>query len=386
MKSQKPILVITLFVLLLAACSTGGSSPVQTAEEAAATEVEQTMQVEQTLEEKAAQISLTDASGNNLSFEGPPQRIVVAGKAGQLILHSAYLFPEANERVVAMEQRLQRDISMLPLVDPKLDEKTQLEKDAAAEQIAPSQPDAVLMKTYMADGLGEPLEALGIPVVYFDLETPEQFTRDIQVLGNLLDNPERAEQVLSFYQDRLDGVEAGLDGLAPDEQPGVLLIQYDSRGGEIAFKVPPVEWLQTMMVELAGGEPVWLEAAEGGGWTVVNFEQIAAWNPEMIILVDYFSNPEEVIAGLVQDEKWQALKAVQEEKIYGFPSDFLSWDQPDPRWILGLEWLATVIHPERFESLDMLDELKTFYSEMYGLDADVVEKEVLPLVSGDIDL
>jgi len=386
MKSQKPILVITLFLLLLAACSPGGSSPVQTSEQAVAPDLEQTEQAELTPGEKPAQISLTDANGNSLSFEGPPQRIVVAGKAGQLILHSAYMFPEAVERFVAMEQRKQRDISMLPLVDPKLDEKTQLEKDAAAEQIAPSQPDAVLMKTYMAESLGEPLEALGIPVVYFDLETPDQFNRDIQVLGTLLGNPERAEQVLSFYQDRLDRVEAGLNGLAPDERPGVLLIQHDSKGGEIAFKVPPEEWLQTMMGQLAGGEPAWTEAAEGGGWTVVNFEQIAAWNPEKIILVDYFSDPEEAIAGLVQDEKWQALKAVQESNIYAFPGDFLSWDQPDPRWILGLEWLAKVIHPERFDSLDMLEELKTFYSEMYGLDAETVEKEVLPLVNGDIDL
>jgi len=386
MKSQKPILVITLFLLLLAACSPGGSSSVQTSEQAGAPDLEQTQQAELTPGEKPAQISLTDANGNSLSFEGPPQRIVVAGKAGQLILHSAYMFPEAVERFVAMEQRKQRDISMLPLVDPKLDEKTQLEKDAAAEQIAPSQPDAVLMKTYMAESLGEPLEALGISVVYFDLETPEQFNRDIQVLGTLLGNPERAEQVLSFYQDRLDRVEAGLNGLAPDERPGVLLIQHDSKGGEIAFKVPPEEWLQTMMVQLAGGEPAWTEAAEGGGWTVVNFEQIAAWNPEKIILVDYFSDPEEAIAGLVQDEKWQALKAVQESNIYAFPGDFLSWDQPDPRWILGLEWLAKVIHPERFDSLDMLEELKTFYSEMYGLDAETVEKEVLPLVNGDIDL
>lgn len=386
MKSQKPILVITLFLLLLAACSPGGSSPVQTSEQAVAPDLEQTEQAELTPGEKPAQISLTDANGNSLSFEGPPQRIVVAGKAGQLILHSAYMFPEAVERFVAMEQRKQRDISMLPLVDPKLDEKTQLEKDAAAEQIAPSQPDAVLMKTYMAESLGEPLEALGIPVVYFDLETPDQFNRDIQVLGTLLGNPERAEQVLSFYQDRLDRVEAGLNGLAPDERPGVLLIQHDSKGGEIAFKVPPEEWLQTMMVQLAGGEPAWLEAAEGGGWTVVNFEQIAAWNPEKIILVDYFSDPEEAIAGLVQDEKWQALKAVQESNIYAFPGDFLSWDQPDPRWILGLEWLAKVIHPERFDSLDMLEELKTFYSEMYGLDAETVEKEVFPFVNGDIDL
>jgi iron complex transport system substrate-binding protein len=341
---------------------------------------------EQEPEVGSSQIDLTDAGGNNLRFDEPPERIVVAGKAGQLILHSAYLFPEAIDRVVAMEQRLQRDISMLPLVDPGLDEKIQLERDAAAEQIAPAQPDVVLMKTYMAEDLGEPLGQLGIPVVYFDLETPEQFTRDIQVLGALLGNPERGEQVLSFYQDRLDQIESSLDGLVPEDRPGVLLIQHDTRGGEVAFKVPSREWLQTIMVELAGGDPIWMEAAEGGGWTVVNFEQIAAWNPEIIILVDYFGDPGEAASELRQDEKWRALQAVKDEKMFAFPGDFLSWDQPDPRWVLGLEWLGTVIHPERFGSLDMLEEIKNFYAEMYGLDAEQIEDEVLPLITGDIDV
>jgi iron complex transport system substrate-binding protein len=139
------------------------------------------------------------------------------------------------------------------------------------------------------------------------------------------------------------------------------------------------------MVELAGGEPVWKEAAEPGGWTVVNFEQIAAWDPELILIVNYFDDPSKAAAELRQDPKWQALSAVQEDHIFAFPGDFLSWDQPDPRWILGLQWLATKIHPQAFGSLDLLDEIKTFYSEMYGLDSETIEEEVLPLITGDIN-
>jgi iron complex transport system substrate-binding protein len=139
------------------------------------------------------------------------------------------------------------------------------------------------------------------------------------------------------------------------------------------------------MVELAGGEPVWVEAAESGGWTVVNFEQIAAWDPDLIIVVYYIDDPGIVVADLRQDPKWQALRAVQEDEIFAFPGDFLSWDQPDTRWILGLQWLATKIQPERFESLNLLDEVKTFYEEMYGLDAETFESEVLPLITGDLD-
>ena len=154
----------------------------------------------------------------------------------------------------------------------------------------------------------------------------------------------------------------------------------------MAFYVPSANWLQTVIVELAGGEPVWTEAVTSGGWTVVNFEQIAAWDPELIMVVNYFDDPGIAVAELRIDPKWQALRATQEDNIFAFPGDFLSWDQPDTRWILGLQWLATKIQPDRFESLDLLDEVKTFYEEMYGLDAETFESEVLPMITGDHDV
>ena len=387
MNSSKTTILLPLFLLFLAACSPATANPDQApAGEVLFTPTAESIALEEDMAAEPTVITLTDASGKELSFSAPPERMVFAGRAGQLLIHAAYLFPEAIDRVAGMEQRAQRGTSMLPLIDPKYEQKTQFERDAAAEQIAPVQPDAVLMKTYMAERLGDPLEQLDIPVIYLDLETPEQFFRDVESLGVLFENPERAEEVKSFYQARMDQVETALNGLKLEDRPSVLLIQYDTRSGEVAFNVPSANWLQTVMVELAGGEPVWTEAVTSGGWTVVNFEQIAAWDPDLIMVVNYFDDPGIAAAELRKDPKWQALRATQEENIFAYPGDYLSWDQPDTRWILGLQWLATKIQPDRFESLDLLDEVKTFYEEMYGLDAETFESEVLPLITGDLDV
>jgi iron complex transport system substrate-binding protein len=387
MNSSKLTFFLPLFFLLLAACSPATTNPDQApAGKVPFTPTAESAALEEDMAEEPIDITLTDASGKELSFSTPPERLVFAGRASQILIHAAYLFPEAIDRVAGMEQRVQRKTSMLPLIDPKYEQKTQFERDAAAEQIAPVQPDVVLMKTYMADRLGDPLEQLDIPVIYLDLETPEQFFRDVESLGALFDNPERTEEVKSFYQARMDQVETALNGLKLEDRPSVLLIQYDTRSGEVAFNVPSANWLQTVIVELAGGEPVWKEAVTSGGWTVVNFEQIAAWDPDLIMVVNYFDDPGIAVAELRQDPKWQALRATQEDNIFAFPGDFLSWDQPDTRWILGLQWLATKIQPDRFESLDLLDEVKIFYKEMYGLDAETFESEVLPLISGDLDI
>ncbi len=330
------------------------------------------------------ELVLTDALGREVHFSRPPERIVIAGRTSQLLLHAAYLFPEASGRIVAMEQRLQRGDSMLPLVDPAFDDKLQLERDVGAEGIAPAKPDVVLMKSYMADEMGPTLEALGLTAIYLDLETPDQFRRDIRMLGDLFGDPARAETVLAFYESRLDALEEGLANLSEDERPEVLLLQYTDRGGEVAFSVPSNNWLQTEMVRLAGGNPIWTEAASSGGWTVVNFEQIAAWDPDIIFVVNYSSDPSPIVETLKADPAWGALQAVQDGQIHAFCGDFVSWDQPDTRWILGLEWLTTRIHPERFADLDLVSEVSAFYSQLYDLDQSTIEAGVLPLVCQEV--
>ena len=325
---------------------------------------------------------LTDGLGREIVLDELPERVVIAGRAAQLILHAAFFFDEADARVVAMEQRTQRGASMMPLVDSAYADTIQLERDASAEAIAAARPDAVLLKSYLADSLGAPLESLGLTTIYLDLETPGQFFRDVRVLGAVFGNPERAEEVLAFYQERLDLVARAVATIPAEKRPRVLLLQYTDRGGEVAVNVPPAEWLQTTLVELAGGEPVWLDAA-GSSWTVVGLEQIAAWDPDYVCVIYYGGDPTPAAEALRADSGWGALRAAREGHLLGFPGDFVSWDQPDPRWILGLEWLANRLLPDGSFSFNARSEMQAFYEELYGLDQTAFETEVLPLLNGD---
>jgi iron complex transport system substrate-binding protein len=243
----------------------------------------------------------------------------------------------------------------------------------------------VVLRTFMADSLGATLDELGIPVVYVDLETPEQYFRDVAVLGQLLANTGRAEEILDAYQTRLDDVQGSLANVSDEQKPQVLVIQYSEQGGEMAFNVPSSSWLQTTEAELAGGRPVWKEAAQAGGWTVVNFEQIAAWDPDKIFVIYYQGDAVEIVDKLEADSQWQALGAIQDGEVYGFAADVFSWDQPDPRWILGVTWLAAKTHPDLFPNLDVQQEASQFFQQMYGLDEATFEQHIVPLLKGDIE-
>ena len=319
-----------------------------------------------------------DGSGKSLVLRSFPQKIVIAGKQTPMLVDFFYLFPDQQQKIVGFEKRLQTVQDFLQIIDPQAESKMNIEKDAGPEQIAPLEPDLVILKTVMQKNLGESLELLGIPVLYVDFENPEQIARDITNMGNVLDQKERAEELNNLFSLWIDDIVSKTRDFSELERPKVLILQASERGAEIAFDVPPASWLQTQVVELAGGIPVWLEAAQTGGWATVGLEQIAAWDADKIIIINYTGNSQENVEEIKRDPTWNNIKAVQKGQIYGFPGDFISWDQPDPRWILGLKWMASILHPDVFKF--GIGEIKEFYVNFYSLKEDIIENQIFPLI------
>jgi len=323
-----------------------------------------------------------DGSGESLALQNFPQGIVIAGKQTPMLVDFFYLFPDQQQKIVGIEKRVQTVQDFLQIIDPQAESKTNIERDAGPEQIAPLKPDRVILKTVMKKNLGDNLELLGIPVLFVDFENPDQIARDIANLGNVLDQKVRAEELNNLFSLWIDDIVSKTRDFSELERPKVLILQASERGAEIAFDVPPASWLQTQVVELAGGIPVWLEAAQTGGWATVGLEQIAAWDADKIIIINYTGNSQENVEEIKRDPTWNNIKAVQKGQIYGFPGDFISWDQPDPRWILGLKWMASILHPDVFKF--GIGEIKEFYVNFYSLKKDKIENQILPLLYGSL--
>lgn len=326
--------------------------------------------------------SVVDALGREVAFNQAPSRIVITGKGLILTLDAAYMFPEARDRLVALGSANQGSGNFVSLIDPNFDDKVILQTDAGAEQIAAVQPDLVILKSYLAETVGPPIEALNIPVIYVDFETPEQYTRDLAILGKVFQNEARAQELSDFYVNKVSAIQTLSRKVTV--KPRVLMLYYNDKDGVVAFNVPPMSWIQTRMVELAGGEPVWGSANPGKGWAVVTVEQIAAWDADQIYIISYVKNSAEIAQSLKMDPQWQALRAVKEGHLYGFPADIYSWDQSDARWILGLSWLAARLHPETFTQHDILKETQQFYEQLYGIDAQFFETKIRPTFRGDL--
>ncbi|WP_322508653.1 ABC transporter substrate-binding protein [Anaerolinea sp.] len=381
--SKKVLFVFLAVVVLLSACAPQATplppSPVPTTVEPTPTEVLPSPTPAPT--EKTS-LTVTDALGREVVLATPPTRIVLAGKALFMIADAVYLFPQASSRIVALGKTGQGSSNFIALIDPQFEAKVTLQQDAGAEQIAAVNPDLVIMKSSQASSLGKSVEAVGIPVIYVDFETPEQYTRDLEILGKVFDDEARAQQVAAFYQDKVNAIQSAVQEAA--SRPKVLMLYYTEKEGTVAFNVPPMNWMQTRMVEIAGGEPVWSSANPGNGWATVTLEQIAAWDADQIFIITYTKNASDVVAALKADAQWQALRAVKEGRLYAFPADLYSWDQPDVRWILGLTWLAGRLHPQQFPQLDMVQEARQFYQVLYGLNEQFFEEKIRSTFKGDV--
>ena len=159
-------------------------------------------------------------------------------------------------------------------------------------------------------------------------------------------------------------------------KPSVLILQAVSEEQKYVFSVPAANWLQTDLVEKAGGIPVWKESNLAGGWTDINMEQISNWDPDIVYIVNYKGQAPEIVNALKSDEIWQNLQAVKNNRIYAFAYDYLSWDQPDPRWILGYAWMAYRQNPQYISKNEIQIIVDGFYEKFFGLEKSVINEKI----------
>lgn len=299
----------------------------------------------------SAQVLVVDQAGREVLVPENPQRI-----ASAFGVATAYLYPlVSGEKIVAArylgipDHPLSR--AVMARIDPAYEEKT-LGAEVNAEELLAKGVELVFAGLKHRD-LAEILAEVKIPTVLIGPETFEAVEAATLLIGKALGEEERAQKLIAFYREILDTVAKATAEIPAETRPKVLVI------GTNALRVASGAMYQSRMVELAGGISVTQDLP--GYWQNVNIEQVLLWNPDVIIIVPYSPvNP----ADLLADPLWSAVAAVKTGRVHKMPQVLFAWDTPIPESVLGILWMAELLHPGRIQ-LDLAETIRTFYREFY---------------------
>ena len=101
----------------------------------------------------------------------------------------------------------------------------------------------------------------------------------------------------------------------------------------------------------------------------VNMEQVYAWNPSTIFISNFTTaQPDDLYTNAVGNYDWSAIEAVQEEKVFKMPLGMYRSYTPGVDTPVTLLWFAKTTYPELFEDVDMVQETKKYYKDVFGVD------------------
>ena len=180
------------------------------------------------------------------------------------------------------------------------------------------------------------LEGLGIPVYAVDPRNLGAVMETLEELGRLLDVTDRATAMVSDMRARVHHVQQCIAG-AP-HRPTV----FFQIGISPIVSVGTGTFLHELIV-MAGG----INLTEGQTpYPRLSKEEVIVMRPEVMIITSMARQT--VFEEVKRDwQQWSEVPAVKNNRIYLVDSNVL--DRPTPRLVDGLELLARLIHPDRFE-------------------------------------
>jgi iron complex transport system substrate-binding protein len=304
-----------------------------------------------------ASVTLTDQAGSTVEIAQPVRRVISAHGPTTALIYGV----GAGDRLVAASYLGARDpagAAAMERIDPRFPDIQAddlfSQEDFNIEEAVSLEPDLIVAsaRTQWVDVAAE----LGIPAFQYEGETPERLKEAMMLTGQLFgpNAAAQAEAWVAYYDSVFEAVVEQTAGIPDEERVSVLFT------GTEPTRVASGEMYQTSIIEAAGGTSASAELT--GYWNDVNLEQIAAWNPDVIIVPPYGGASVEAIT---ESAEWQILDAVQAGRVYRMPKLVAPWDTPAPDSVLGIIWMAQLLYPDTV-TLDCATEADFFYNTFYG--------------------
>ncbi|MBE6045703.1 MAG: ABC transporter substrate-binding protein [Clostridiales bacterium] len=233
---------------------------------------------------------------------------------------------------------------------------------ADIEAVAELNPDVFFHKATDRETL-DALEKIGIPAIGIQIETPEEMTTALDIMGKVCGEEEKAETLIDYYKNRLEEIDQRTAGIQEQDKKTAVVM------GTSIGKVADGFMLQGEMLERAGAINVAKDLEATELWPTAGAEQIFKWNPDYI----FITGSESALYSaddILEDKNWSELTAVKNGDVYVMPAKVDSWEFPGVVSILGIDYMMHVMYPELMSEEELTQEVDSFYELSYGVTLD----------------
>lgn len=316
------LFLAALLLALLTAC--GGAEPTENNTSKEDATVEETQS-----EEAVFPFTFTDATGEEVTIEEKPERIVS-------------LMPSNTETIFALG--LGDEIVGVNDYDNYPAEVEEKEKvggqEFNVEKVISLEPDLVIGESTMLGVAKESFDQLreaGITVaVTEESNSFEEVYNNIELLSKVTGSVDEGAKIIEEMKSKIEEITEKVSDIPEEEQPTVWF-EIDPTlytGGQGTF--------MNEMIELLNAKNA---VGDMEGWFQFTEEKVVEINPDVII-VTYGYYIDDAEQEVYNREAWKEITAVKEERVYDVESDLVN--RPGPRLTEGLEEFAKAIYPDVF--------------------------------------
>lgn len=278
-----------------------------------------------------SEVMLVDGLGKQFALDKPAEKIVSLSPPLTEILFAV----GAGEQVIARDS-----FSDYPPAAQVLPDIGGGYSNYDLESILSLEPDLVIAGSINTPEMVQSLQDLGLTVFYLSNPADLDGTLEaIQTLGSLSGHSQEARELADELQQRMDAVALALENI--EEMPQVYY-ELDATDPAKPY-TPGPHTFYSDLISKAGGTNIG-DTMESE-WAQVSLEHLLLLDPDIIILGDamWGVTPE----SLLDRPGWDALSAVKSGQVMPFDDNLIA--RFGPRQVDGLEQLAKILHPEKFD-------------------------------------
>ncbi len=318
--------------------------------------------------------TFTDSLGREVELPATLERICPSGHTAQQVLLTM-----APDLMVGLSQPLNDDQLKIfgekfkdyPVFGAVLGAKDDFNREA----VAAADPQVIIDTGEVKKGAQESLDALqdqlGIPVVFVEAYL-EDYGAAYKTLGELLNMEERGDELSAYCTQVYDKVKDTMATIPESERVNMAYLL-----GENGLNAIAKTSVQAQVIDMVANNVVVVDDASGKGTgNEISLEQIAVWNPDLIIF-----QAGSIYDTVGDDPAWQGIAAIANDNYYEVPNDPWCWmnNPPTVNQLMGMQWLPRLLYPDAFDD-SIQDVTKAYYHTMYGYD--LTDAELSELLAG----